>query len=141
MDTPIVFRNRGAAPCSIEGFPDLTILDAAGHVVAQATGSAQRATFFGEPPAVPFVLEMDTPPLTTTQGIRKALPGGQALVHIEWYDCRATLAAQMTIDLPNGGGQLKIDYAINAPGSPICDSPAAPGVPRAALGRGPFMPT
>jgi hypothetical protein len=140
MDTPIVFRNRGAAPCSVEGFPDLTILDSADHVIARAVGSEQRGTFFGEPPVVPVILETNTPALTTSQGIRHALPRGQTQVHVEWYDCRTPIASRMTIDLPNTSGRLGVDYAISAPSSGVCGNPSA-AAPVSILGRGPFTPT
>jgi hypothetical protein len=91
-------------------------------VIAQVTGSGQYASFF-DSPVVTVVLETNT-----------------ATVHVEWYDCRSPVAARLTIDLPNNGGQVKIDYAIAAPSSPICDS-REPGFLAAYLGRGPFTPS
>jgi hypothetical protein len=140
MDTPMVLRNRGGSLCYVEGYADLTVLDSAGKVIAQATGLAQRATFFGQPPEVPILLETETPALPTNQGpIPQELPLGQAEMHVEWYDCRSPVAARMTIDLPGGGGALTAEYAMKAPYSPVCDSPS--GHPAAAFGRGPLVPT
>jgi hypothetical protein len=138
MDSTIGFRNRSSARCSIEGYPDLAILDASGHVIAQVTGEGQYPSFF-DSPVVPVVLETNAPALAPDRGTfpPQAQPRGQANVHVEWYDCRSPVASRMTIDLPNNGGQLKIDYAVDAPGSPICGS-REPGVLVAYLGRGPF---
>jgi len=141
MDSPIGLRNRGSVRCSIEGYPDLSILDASGHVIAQVTGAGQYASFF-DSTVVSVELETDTPALPPNSGTFPLPPlRGQATLHVEWYDCRAPVAAWMTIDLPNSGGQLKVDYAVNAPISPTCDSPVAAGAPVAVLARGPFTPS
>lgn len=140
-DTPMVLRNRGGSLCYVEGYADLTVLDSAGNVIAQARGLGQRTTFFGQPPEVRILLETDTPPLPTNQGpIIQELPIGQAEMHVEWYDCRTLVAARMIIDLPNGGGKLNTEFALKAPYSAICDNPGA-GAPMASFGRGPIFPS
>lgn len=39
--TPILFRNRGTAPCHLRGYPGVAGLDAAGNQVVQAARSLQ----------------------------------------------------------------------------------------------------
>lgn len=140
-DSPVDFRNRGETPCYLVGFPDITILDSSGKVLAQAAGAERRQTFFGNPPVVPILLLTGTPALVSAAGlIRDSRPPGQAEVHIEWYDCRAPAPATMTIDLPDNAGRLTIDYSVTAPASPTCDVPGSTA-PIASLARGPFTPT
>jgi hypothetical protein len=110
-------------------------------VIAQAAGLGRRQTFFGDPPVVPILMETGTPALIAAPQLgQPARPMGQAELHIEWYDCRAPAPARLAVDLPQGGGRLTVDYAVKAPYSPTCDSPAA-GAPVAALARGPLIPT
>jgi hypothetical protein len=137
-DSPVDLRNRSGNPCFVEGFPDVTILDSSGVLLAKAAGTDQRRTFFGDPPVVPILLLTDTPPLGSPSGMIQERPGGQAEVHIEWYDCRSPKTASMNIDLPRGGGRLSIDYAVDAPSSPGC---GVPNMPLSFLARGPFIPT
>jgi hypothetical protein len=137
VDSPVDFRNRGAAPCYLAGFPDITILDGSGKVIDQAAGDARRQTFFGDPPVVPILLETGTPDLTHSASVL-ARPKGQAEIHIEWHDCRSPQPARLRIDLPDGGGRLTVDYPVTAPVSPACGAPAASV---ASLARGPFTPT
>ncbi len=138
-DSQVDLRNRSGNPCYLEGFPDITILDAAGKVLAQAAGAGQRQTFFGDPPVVPILMETGTPALVSASGpITDRAPKGQAEVHIEWYDCRWPKPARMAIDLPDGGSRLTIDYAVTAPISPGCGNAGAPTM---FLARGPFTPT
>ncbi len=140
MDSPVDLRNRGSNPCFVEGFADVTIVDVSGTVLAQAAGTEHRRTFFGDPPVVPILLLTGTPALVTAEGIAQQRPAGQAEFHVEWYDCRSPKPATMTIDLPDGGGRLTVDYAVNTPVSPACDAVNG-GAPKLFLARGPFTPT
>jgi len=133
-DTPVILRNKSSAPCYVDGYPDITVLDRAGRVLAAATGALNRGTFFDGAPAVPVLLPPGGPPLPSPG---QELSRGQAFVNIEWFDCRRTTAATMSIDMPSAGGRLTIPYAVDAPWSALCDgNPAtSPG-----LTRGPFSP-
>src|SRR5438270_6411891 len=48
VDTPIMFRNKASTDCAVEGYPDATVLAAAGQVLATANGETGRGTFFGD---------------------------------------------------------------------------------------------
>lgn len=116
-ETPIAFRNHGASGCYLKGFPDLTIVDSSGAAVGRVAGpetAGQFATF----PVVPILLQA----------------GGQALLYVVWFDCSHT-SARLAIDLPDAGGRLEIDYAVN-PYSSSCAGTVGSGA-----SRSPFAPT
>jgi hypothetical protein len=134
VNNPIVVRNTGSAACWLEGYADLRILDGAGHELVGVTGAGTGSTFFADGPAVQVLMPPGTPPLPAphVQASR-----GQAFMNIEWYDCRQTHAASLSLDLPNGGGSLKLPFDVQAPFSPVCDNA---GFSPVGLLRGPFSP-
>ena len=134
VNTPILVRNTGSAACWLEGYADLRILDGAGHELAVVTGVGAGPTFFDDGPAVQVLLPPGTPPLPAphVQASR-----GQAFMNIEWYDCRQTHAASLSLYLPNGGGNLRLPFGVQAPYSAACD---ASGMSPVGLNRGPFSP-
>ena len=134
MNTPILVRNTGSAACWLEGYADLRVLDGGGHELAVVTGAGTGSTFFDDGPAVQVLMPPGTPPMPAphVQPIR-----GHAFMNIEWYDCRGTHAASLSLDLPNGGGNLKVPFDTQAPYSGVCDSGTMSPV---GLSRGPFSP-
>jgi hypothetical protein len=134
VNNPIVLRNTGSAACWLEGSADLRILDRTGQELAGVTGLGAGSTFFDDGPAVQVLLRPGTPPLPAPHqpSIR-----GQAFMNIEWYDCHETRAATLSLYLPNGGGNLKVAFDVQAPVSPVCDSGTMSPV---GLNRGPFSP-
>jgi Protein of unknown function (DUF4232) len=137
INAPIALRNNDTSACYLEGSPDLTILDGAGKILAQAVGAQRGETFFDDGPVVQVLMPPGTPPLPTNLTQGQQASRGQGFVNVEWYDCRGTLAAQMSINLPNGGGALTIAYHFQAPYSPVCDGT---GFPTVSLLRGPVSP-
>jgi hypothetical protein len=136
--TSVSLRNRSAAPCYLFGYPDITIVDALGRVLARAAGTAQRGTFVDpQGAAVPAPMSVGALPLGASEA-RAAVPG-EAYMNVEWYDCRAPMAANLLVDLPMNGGRLTVAYAIPAPYSPVCDG-LPPGSPTSHVARGPFIP-
>src|SRR5437879_1802236 len=67
-DLPIILRNRSSAVCWLEGYPDVAILDPRGRLLAQATGSTGRGTFFADDPVMRFAVEPGTPALGAGNG-------------------------------------------------------------------------
>jgi hypothetical protein len=134
VNNPIVVRNTGSAACWLEGYADLRILDGAGHELAVVTGAGTGLSFFDDGTAVQVLLPPGTPPVPAPHqpSIR-----GHAFMNIEWYDCRETHAASLSLDLPNGGGSLKLPFDVQAPFSPVCDNA---GFSPVGLLRGPFSP-
>jgi hypothetical protein len=136
-NTPVGLRNNGATACWLEGFPDVTIMDGANRVLAQAIGAAGRGTYFGdEGPGVQLLM------LPGTLFPSIAAPGqqmerGQAYVNIEWYDCKAPQAARLSLDLPSSGGAVTIAFPVAGPYSAACDSGT---LPASALLRDVFLP-
>jgi hypothetical protein len=137
VDTPVALRNTGTGTgtCYLEGYPDITILDAAGGSLARAIGSANRGTYFPEWPEGQVLMEPGTPPLPHPS-LAGQLSRGQALLNVQWWDCRRPTAANLSMDLPNGGGNLTIPYSARAPYYPTCDSNVQPAgtVTRGAFG-------
>jgi uncharacterized protein DUF4232 len=138
VDSPVALRNGGSANCYLEGYPDITVLDAAGRSLAQALGSANRGTYFPEWPEGQVLMQPGTPPLPhpSFTGHMDSLSRGQGLLNMEWWDCGQPTAAKLSIDLPNGGGNLTIPYSARAPYYPTCDSYTQPAgtVTRGAFG-------
>ncbi len=137
INTLIVFRNKDSSARYLEGYPDLTILDSAGTTLAQAAGTQRGETFFGDGPAVQVLMQSETPPLPPNISLGQRASRGQGWMNVEWYDCRGTVAAHLSINLPNAGGTLMIAYHFNAPYSPVCDGA---GFPTVGLLRGPVSP-
>ncbi len=137
INTPIAFRNKDSSACYLQGYPDVTILDGAGKTLAQAAGPQRGETFFGDGPAVQVLMQPGTSPLPTAFSPGQRASQGQGWMNVEWYDCRSTVAAQMSINLPDAGGALTIAYRFNAPYSPACDGS---GFPTVGLLRGPVSP-
>jgi hypothetical protein len=138
-DTPVVLRNKDAAACWVRGYPDLTILDGANHVLAQSIGAAGRGTYFGnDAPDVQILMLPGTTPFPATAAPGQQMERGQAYVSIEWYDCQAPQAAKLSVDLSNSGGSLLIAYPVAGPYSAVCDGSTAPrsGLLRDALRPG-----
>jgi hypothetical protein len=133
VNNPIVVRNTGSAACWLAGSADLRILDSAGHELAVVTGVG-GPSFFDDGPAVQVLLPPFTPPLPAPH---QPLIRGQAFMNIEWYDCHETRAATLVLDLPNGGGSLRVPFDVQSPVSPVCDSGTMSPV---GLLRGPFSP-
>jgi hypothetical protein len=137
VNTPVYLRNADSAVCYLEGYPDVTILDGAGHAIVQTMGISKGPTFFGDGPAVQVLMQPGTPPLQSATPPGKPVNPGQAFMNLEWFDCRGTRAASMSLDLPNSGGKLTIAFDFPAPISPVCDSV---GMPTAGIARGPLSP-
>ena len=137
-NTPLLLRNRSAADCFLEGYPDVIVLDAQGKVLAAGQGTAHRGTFFELGVAVvPILMKSGTISVPQDQ---PSPPLGQAVMNVEWVDCSQPAAARIMLDLPGGGGKVTAAYAVKAGYSPACDS--GPGyAPQAAVSRGPLYPT
>jgi Protein of unknown function (DUF4232) len=134
VNTPILVRNTGSAACWLEGYADLRILDRTGQELAVVTGAGTGSTFFNDGPAVQVLMPPGTPPLPAPH---VEASRGQAFMNIEWYDCRGTHAASLSLDLPNAGGSLKLPFDVQAPFSGGCDSGTMSPV---GLSRSPFSP-
>lgn len=133
-DMPLVFRNRGSSPCFVVGYPDVAIADANGRVLAQASGTNGRGTFFDTDWVEPILLA----PGTAFVPSHTNLPQGQALVHVEWWDCGGATASRIDVTVPDGGGHIIAAYAIHAGYSPGCDGGS---LPKSGVLRGEFNPT
>ncbi len=138
VNMPIVLRNRGAAACVLAGWADLRILDGHGQVLAAAVGTANRGTFFVDWPKVAVLLTPNTPPLPARPGSGQPPSRGQAVMNLEWYDCRQPQAAVLVMDLPAGGGRLRVPFDRKAAYSPVCDNPGPK--PAGTVARGPLSP-
>jgi hypothetical protein len=136
-NTPVSLRNAGSAACWMAGYVDLTILDGAGHELVGVTGASLSETFFGDGPAIQVLMQPGTPPLHASQAYGGQASRGQAFMNIEWYDCRQTHAASLSLYLPGNGGKLMMPFDVQAPGSPVCDSS---GMSPVGLRRGPLSP-
>jgi hypothetical protein len=134
VNTPILVRNTGSTACWLEGYADLRILDGTGRELAVVTGAGVGSTFFDDGPVVQVLMPPGTPPLPAPH---VEASRGQAFMNIEWYDCRGTHAGTLSLDLPNGGGNLRLPFDVQAPYSGGCDSGAISPV---GLFRGPFSP-
>ena len=120
VDMPVLLRNRSAADCFVDGYPDLTVLDRRGRVIGRSVGSSGRGTYFSEISATPAFMPNGTPPLPSTKIRRGDAPLGQAYVDISWYDSKGPQAATLAIDLPNDGGRVVIPFAETGATSPAC---------------------
>jgi hypothetical protein len=138
VNLPIVLRNRGAAACVLAGWADLAILDGRGRVLAAAAGTANRGTFFVDWPEVAVLLTPNTPALPARPGSGQPLRRGQAVMNLEWYDCRQPQAAVLVLDLPAAGGRLRVPFDRKAAYSPVCDNPGPK--PAGVVVRGPLSP-
>jgi hypothetical protein len=138
INMPLLIRNRTASACYLEGFADVTVVDRAGRVVAQAVGAANRGTFFADWPPVPVLMKPGTTALPTTPSPGQQVSPGQATMNMSWYDCRQPQAAQLTLDLPAAGGRLVVPFSMKGSYSPACDSPSSS--PFVSLSRGPLSP-
>jgi Protein of unknown function (DUF4232) len=141
VNMPIVVRNRGAVACVLAGWADVRILDGGGRVLAVAAGTANRGTFFDDWPKVAVLLAPSTPPLPAHPGSGQAGGRGQAVMNLEWYDCRQPRAAILLLDLP-GGGRLRVPFDRTGAYSAACEPPGAGwGAKRAwVVARGPLSP-
>lgn len=133
---PIDLRNRGSSACFLQGYPDLTIRDSTGKILAQAIGTAGRGTFFDVTDWVePVLMDRGT---QFASGVRLTPPRGQAYVNIEWWDCASASASRIDVVLPDGGGMLSANYGVRAGYSPGCDGGS---VARSGVLRSQFIPT
>jgi hypothetical protein len=139
VNYPLVLRNRSASACFLEGYADVSVLDAAGGALAQAAGGSGRGTFFDDPPVLPVMMEPGTAALSATAGPPASTDPGQARMNLQWYDCRRPQAASLLLGLPAGGARLAILFPLQAAYSPACDSPGH--TTTAGLLRGPLSPS
>lgn len=133
---PLDFRNRGSSTCFLQGYPDVTIRDSTGKILAQANGTLGRGTFFDVTGGVGPVL-MD-PGTQFATGPRLTPLRGQAYVNIEWWDCAGATAARIDVVLPDGGGTLSVNFAVRAGYSAGCDGGS---VSPSGVLRSQFIPT
>jgi hypothetical protein len=140
VNMPLQLRNRGGSACYVHGFPDVTVLDASGHVLARGIGADGRGTFFEDGPDVPILLPPGTPDLPAPKlPIDSTNLKGQAFMNFSWYDCPPLpQASHIALDLPDGGGRLIIPFALQAYYSAACGNGQAQGP---AVFRGPFSAT
>jgi hypothetical protein len=135
-DMPVIVRNRSSSLCFVEGYPDVTIYDAAGRVLVQSSGTQNRGTFFDATPAImPILMQTGTAPMP---GFHEPAVPGQAYLIIEWWDCRGATASRIAIGLPGGAGTLTADYPVRSGCSAGCDSGV---VAPSGVFRGQFTPT
>jgi hypothetical protein len=137
-DLLLYLRNRSSAPCSLEGFTDLTVLDAAEHVLAQAAGASGRDTWVPGGPVVKILIPPGTGPLPATGGTAELGVLGYARMHFEWYDCKRPQASTLVVSLPDEGGRVRVPFAFTGNYSPACDSPVYAN--SAHLNRGSLSP-
>ena len=135
IDLPIVFRDRASTDCTVEGYPDLAVLDASGHVLASVKGGGGPATAVPNGPVVPILARAGTPALKFVDGV---VPGnaGQLFVDLSWYDCKRPKAATLEVGLPGGGGILRVPFPETGGYYMLCDTSSS----YRALLRGPFGP-
>jgi len=131
----ILIRNAGSSQCYLDGYPNVTVLDAHGKVLAHAEGSSNEGTYFPDWPEVQVLLEPVTPKLIPGPVDLQSLRG-QADINVQWYDCSLPHAAELLLDLPNAGGTLTVAYAFQPPHYGGCDG----GNPGIVLTRGPLSP-
>ena len=93
-------RNNGSAPCWLRGRPQLSVLDARGHL-----------------------LGINALPPKRRSAVRLG-PHDAALVTFQWHNwCRLTAPAAWRLVLPHGGGTIKSKADI---GRPRCDDSKSP---------------
>jgi len=136
-DAPVVLRNAGGSACSLEGFPDLAVLDPSGRTLDRVSGATGIGTYYDSTlQPVPVLMEPGTAPLDTAVdwGHGQGLKPGQAFFNVEWIGCTLQRAATLVIGLPGGGGRFSIRFDTTTNGLDVCSH----DVP---LRRGPFDPT
>jgi len=140
VDMPLQVRNRSGSACYIHGYPDVTVLDASGRVLARGAGADGRGTFFGDGPDVPVLLPAGTPTLPAPKlPIDSTNLKGQAFMNFSWYDCPPLpQASRLALDLPDGAGRMLIPFAMHAYYSSACGNGQLQG---SAVFRGPFSAT
>jgi hypothetical protein len=136
-DSPIEMRNRSGGSCALRGYPDISIVDRSGRVLARAAASSGQGSYFDDRDVVPVLMKAGTPPLPRpgSSGQSSDAPLGQAHLDIQWVDCSQPQATQLTVDLPSGGGRMLVPYVVKGDYNPGC-----PGGP-SSLTRGPWVPT
>lgn len=137
--TDVYLRNRGAVPCTLQGFPTIVIRDATARVLVKATPLAPG--FLPATPAVAFLLPPGAPPLPRTGGPAMGwTTPGEARLDLVWIDCQQPRAATLDLTLPGGGGRLLIDFPMVASKSAGCyGEPQGSSTPQ--VGGGPFAPS
>lgn len=122
VNMPLQVRNRSATACYVHGYPDVTVLDAAGRVLARGAGLQGRGTYFEDGPDVPVLLPPRTPGLPApTMPISPRNVKGQAFMNLSWYDCPPLpKASHLALDLSDGSGRLVIPFALQAYYSDAC---------------------
>ena len=140
VNMPLQLRNRSASACYVHGYPDVTVLDASGRVLARGIGPDGRGTFFEDGPDVPVWLPPGTPYLPPPKlPIDSTNLKGQAFMNFSWYDCPPLPQAnRLVLDLPDGGGRLVVPFALQAYYSAACGNGQPQG---SAVFRGPFSAT
>jgi len=140
VNMPLQLRNRSGSACYVHGYPDVTVLDASGRVLARGLGADGRGTFFGDGPDVPVLLPPGTPNLPAPRlPIDSTNLKGQAFMNFSWYDCPPLPQADhLALDLPDGEGRLVIPFALQAYYSAACGNGQPQGP---AVFRGPFSAT
>jgi uncharacterized protein DUF4232 len=135
IDLPILFRDKGSSDCVVDGFPDVSVLDAAGAVLATARGSVGQGTYFDDGPVVPVLAKSGTPKLPVSDAGVVAKPG-QLFINLSWYDCKRPKARTLLVDLPDGGGRFGLAFPVSGAYYVLCDTEPS----YRALNRGPFSP-
>jgi hypothetical protein len=135
INLPIVFRDRASTDCVVEGYPDLSVLDASGRVLAAVKGSVGEGTDIPNGPVVPILARAGTPALRFVDGLVPSV-AGQLLVNLSWYDCTRPRATTLVVELPTGGGHLRMPFPESAGYYMLCDTDHS----YRALNRGPFSP-
>lgn len=139
VDLPVSLRNRSASACYLEGFADVRIVDGSGSLLAQASGTSGRGTFFSDAAVLHVMMEPGTAALSADVPGQRSTERGQAWMNVEWYDCQNRQAATLFMTLPQGGGSLSVPYAFRGPYSPACDVPGH--ATYSSLSRGPLTPS
>jgi hypothetical protein len=137
LNTPVILRNQSSMQCSLNGVPDLTIVDAQRAVLVTVAGADGVGTQFDQYiSAVDVLMTVDTPGLAESAGFLDApsLEPGLAFLNIRWTGCSQEPASQLWVDLPDGGGRLVIAYPVAAPDVSTCSH-------ESPLIRDPFKPT
>jgi hypothetical protein len=121
VDMPLLFRNRSVADCFLEGYPDVTVVDADGNVLARSAGDKNRGTFFADGPVVAALARHGTAALPKAGAHVDAFGAlGQVYMNFSWYDCRQPHATQLRIDLPDNGGRFFVPFRVTGYVSAAC---------------------
>ena len=137
LNTPVVLRNKSSTQCSLNGVPDLTIVDAQRAVLVKVAGNDGVGTQFDQYiSAVDVLMAVATPGLAELVGSQTAqsLAPGLAFLNIRWTGCSQKPASQLWLDLPDGGGMLVIAFPVAATDLGTCSH-------ESPLIRDPFKPT